>query len=91
MGAAHLAASNVYRGGHDTLHTQHVHQQADPRHVGHRVQSPHLVEVHVSHGAAVGLGFRLGDGVVHPSGVGLHLLRQGELSMTAPMWPGVAW
>lgn len=30
MGAAHLAASNVYRGGHDTLHTQHVHQQADP-------------------------------------------------------------
>ena len=36
------------------------------------------MEVHVPHGAAVGLGLRLGDGVVHAPGMGLDFLRQGE-------------
>ena len=66
-------------GGQNLVRLEQVQGVAYPNHVGHRVQSPHLVEVHVSHGAAVGLGFRLGDGVVHPSGVGFHLLRQGEV------------
>ena len=36
------------------------------------------MEVYVPHGAAVGLGLGLGDGVVHAPGMGLDFLRQGE-------------
>ena len=34
--------------------------------------------VDVPHRTAVGLGLRLGDGVVHPSGVDLHLIGEGQ-------------
>ena len=65
-------------GGQDLVRLEQVQGVAHPDHVGHRIQSPNLVEVHVPHGAAVGLGLRLSDGVVHPSGVGFYLLGQGE-------------
>ncbi len=65
-------------GGQDLVGLEQVQGVAYPHHVGHRVQSTHLVEVHVPHGAAVGLGLRLGDGVVHAPGMGLDFLRQGE-------------
>ena len=65
-------------GGQNLVGLEQVQGVAHPHHIGHRVQSTHLVEVHVPHRAAMGLGLRLSDGVVHPSGVGLHLLGQGE-------------
>ena len=65
-------------GGQNLVGLEQVQGVAHPHHVGHRIQSTHLVEVHVPHRAAMGLGLRLSDGVVHPSGVGLHLLGQGE-------------
>ena len=78
VGAPHRAAAHVDGGGQNLVRLEQVQGVAHPKHVGHRVQSTHLVEVHVPHRAAVGLGLRLSDGVVHPSGVGLHLLGQGE-------------
>ena len=83
MGAAHLAASNVYRGGHDTLHTQHVHQQADPRHVGHRVQAAHLVEVDLLHRRAVGVALSLRNQAVDRLRIGPY--RLGQLQMAQQM------
>ena len=80
MGAAHLAASNVYRGGHDTLHTQHVYQQADPHHVGHRVQAAHLVEVDLLHRRAVGVALSLRNQAVDRLRVGPYRLGQFQMA-----------
>ena len=49
---------------------------AGPYHVGHGVQSAHLVVVDLAHGAAVGLGLGLGDGVIDAPGADLDLIRQ---------------
>ena len=45
------------------------------------------MEVDVSHRTAVGLGLRLGDGVVHPPGPAAHLLRQGQAVQKLPDVP----
>ena len=78
VSAPHRAAAHVDGGGQNLVRLEQVQGVAHPHHVGHRIQSTHLVEVHVPHGAAVSLGLRLGDGIVHPSGVGFYLLGQGE-------------
>ena len=46
--------------------------------VRHRVQSPHLVEVDLPYGNAVGLGLRLGDEAIDSLGPLPDLRRQGE-------------
>ena len=52
------------RGDEDLFRLEQGQGIAYPRHVGHCVQGTHLVEVYVPHGTAVGLGLRLGDGVI---------------------------
>ena len=75
-------------GDEDLLRLEQGQGIAHPRHVGHRVQGPHLVEVHVPHGATVGLGLRPGDGVIDGLGLGLHPVGQGE---GVDDLPDVAW
>ena len=58
VGAAHRAASHMDGGDHNPFRLKQMQGVAHARHVGHRVQSPHLVEVDVAHRAAVGLGLR---------------------------------
>ena len=64
-------------GGHQ-VGVQQVHGIAHPRHVGHRVQRPHLVVVDVSHRAAVGLSLGLSDGVIDLPGPLFYLLGHGQ-------------
>ena len=56
-----------------------MEQPAHARHVGHRVQGAHLVEVDLVHAVAVDGALRLGDEAVHRLGVGAHRLREGQI------------
>ena len=72
------SGAHVDGGGGDFVRPKQMDGVAHPCDVGHRVQRAHLVEVHLLHRAAVGLGLGGGDGVVNAAGVAAHLLREGE-------------
>ena len=60
-----------------------MHQQADPRHVGHRVQAAHLVEVDLLHRRAVGVALSLRNQAVDRLRIGPY--RLGQLQMAQQM------
>ena len=78
VGTADGAAAHVNGGGQNLVRAEQIQGVAHAGDIRHRVQRPHLVVVDVPHRAAVGLGLRLGDGVIYPTGVDLDLLRQGQ-------------
>ena len=76
MGAAHGSAAHMHRGGGNLVRGEEPQGVTGTHYIGHSVQSPHLMVMDLSHRAAMCLGFRLGDGVIHIPGLGLHGLRQ---------------
>ena len=58
MGGLHRAAPQVHRRGDDPVRAQKLHQPADAGDIRHRVQGPHLVEVDLFDGRAVGPALR---------------------------------
>ena len=78
MGATHLPKARAHRGGEYLDRPQLLHEQAYPQDIRHRVQSPHLVEMHQLHRPAVYLGLRLGDAAIYRQHLPLDLGRYGQ-------------
>ena len=78
MGAVNVAAAHMDRRGHDLFRGQAFHQQANRRHVRDGVHGPHLVEVDLLHGFAMGLALRLGDQLIHPKRVPADFFRHRQ-------------
>ena len=74
----HRAAAHMHRRGRNAVRVQEIHRIAHARHIGHRVQRAHLVEVHFLHRHAVRLRLRRRNRVIHAAGTRTHLLRQGQ-------------
>ncbi len=79
MGAAHLAAAHMHRGGQHFLRADALHQHANAHHVGHGIQRAHLVKVDFAHRLAMGMGFGLGDEGIHGLCVFPHLFGNGQV------------
>ena len=78
MGAAHLPKARAHRGGEYLGRPQLLHEQAYPQDIHHRVQRPHLVEMHQLHRPAVYLGLRLGDAAIYCQHLPLDLGRYAQ-------------
>ncbi len=75
MGAAHLAAPHVNRRCDHLSGSDLLHQQADRRHISHRIHRSHLVEMYLRHRNAVCVTLRLGDQPIDRKNIRLYLVR----------------
>ena len=55
---------------------EQIHGIAYSGYVGHCVQSPHLMEMNVSHRTSVRLCFRFGNGIIYGPGMTFYFLRE---------------
>ena len=76
VGAAHRSASYVDRRNHHLFRLQQIHRAADAGHIRHRIQRAYFMIMHISHRAAVGFGFRAGNGIIHAFCLPLYLFRK---------------